>query len=400
VNEPPDSLRTSLTARDSELPSIASAPVAPATKRGRRIALAIVLLLSFLAVCYMAAPLWVGLVLGTVMAFTGQPLYRRLATLLGQRRALASFITTFIGAILTLAGGGVAIYVIANELFKLGKLVNDKIQNHEVESFVNERLAPLLHRVNLSEADLTKRMTDELGAASAHAAEAAGVILTTTTSAALSLLVAAFTMFYVLLEWSHIAVRLERLLPLDPRHTRALVLEFRDVGRSAFIGSIATGIVQGTFAGIGFAIAGVDQPVTLGVVTALASFVPFIGTAIVWIPMGAIYIALGSYGKGTFIWVWGSIIVMAVSDYVVRPRLVGSKGQGHPLLMLIALLGGIAVFGLAGLIAGPVIMSLFLAIARIYEREVSSDTGPISAVPSVPSVQVPSSSQRQNADAG
>jgi len=71
---------------------------------------------------------------------------------------------------------------------------------------------------------------------------------------------------------------------------------------------------------------------------------------------------------------------MALADYVIRPRLVGGKDHGHPLLMLFALLGGIEVFGLAGLIVAPILMSLFLAALRIYEREVESE-GAASAVP-------------------
>src|SRR5579872_5357401 len=80
--------------RDSELPSLSIPAVAPATLRGRRIALAIVTALAFLAVAWMASPLWVGLVIGTVMAFTGQPLYRRLSAKMHNRRALAALITT------------------------------------------------------------------------------------------------------------------------------------------------------------------------------------------------------------------------------------------------------------------------------------------------------------------
>jgi predicted PurR-regulated permease PerM len=68
--------------------------------------------------------------------------------------------------------------------------------------------------------------------------------------------------------------------------------------------------------------------------------------------------------------IWGIFAVTMLADYVIRPRIVGSHGHSHPLLTLISLLGGIEVFGLAGLVIAPMVMSLFVAALRLYEREV------------------------------
>jgi predicted PurR-regulated permease PerM len=336
------------------------------------VALAITAALAFAIVAYMAAPLWVGLVIGTVLAFTAQPLYRRLVGALKERRALAALLTTFIGGVVALTGGGITLYILWRELLALGTLLKDKFESHAFDHLVPEHNATL-ESLGLDRASIMGRIGAAIGDLSSHAAQAAGVILSTAAGALLSLVIALFTMYYVLLEWSHIAVRLERLLPLDPRHTRALILEFRDVGRSAFIGTIATAAVQGVIGGVGYAVAGVPQPITWGVLTALGSFIPVIGTAIVYVPIGVFLIATGHPVWGVFVLIWGALVIMAFSDYVVRPRLVGTHGGGHPLLMLIALLGGIEVFGLAGLIVGPVLMALFLAVTRIYEREVGAD---------------------------
>ena len=73
---------------------------------------------------------------------------------------------------------------------------------------------------------------------------------------------------------------------------------------------------------------------------------------------------------------WGILIVTSLADYVIRPRIVGARGHGHPLLTLIALLGGIEVFGLAGLIIAPIVMSVFVAAFRLYEREVRTGALP------------------------
>ena len=165
------------------------------------------------------------------------------------------------------------------------------------------------------------------------------------------------------------ALRLENLLPLDPRHTRALILEFRDIGRGTLVGTIGTAIVQGVLAGVGYGIGGASQIVTFGLLTAIASLLPVVGTAAVWAPIGVYQLVTGHVFGGIFILAWGLCVVMTMTDYVIRPHLVGRKGHGHPLLILIALLGGFEVLGLAGLIVAPILMSLFVAVLRIYERE-------------------------------
>jgi predicted PurR-regulated permease PerM len=172
----------------------------------------------------------------------------------------------------------------------------------------------------------------------------------------------------VLLEWPSVTRRLEVVLPIQPSHTRALMREIRDVARGALVGTIATAVVQGFLAWIGYAIAGVPRPLTWATMTAITSFVPLLGTMVVWVPMGVYEAFEGHLVRGIFVLAWGALVVTSLSDYVIRPRIVGKDG-GHPLLTLVALLGGLEVFGLVGLIVGPIIMSLFVAVLRIYERE-------------------------------
>jgi predicted PurR-regulated permease PerM len=95
---------------------------------------------------------------------------------------------------------------------------------------------------------------------------------------------------------------------------------------------------------------------------------PVVGIPIVWVPIGLYQIMTGHPGSGAFILVWGFCVVSMFADYVIRPWLVGRHGHGHPLLVLIALLGGVETFGMAGLIVAPIVMALFLALLRIYER--------------------------------
>ena len=194
------------------------------------------------------------------------------------------------------------------------------------------------------------------------------------------------TMYYVLLEGAGLARRIERIAPLEPRHTRALIVEAREVGRDAFLGTLATSAIQGVLAGIGYAALGVPQPVTWAVATALASFLPVIGTLIVWVPLTGYLLMDGHPVRAVLLAAYGVLIVTSLADYVIRPRIVGARGHGHPLLTLIALLGGIEVFGLAGLIIAPIVMSVFVAAFRLYEREVRAGAHPAKATATPPGV--------------
>jgi predicted PurR-regulated permease PerM len=154
--------------------------------------------------------------------------------------------------------------------------------------------------------------------------------------------------------------------------------------------------VQGLLASIGYTISGLPHAITWGLCTAVASFLPVAGTAVIWVPVSLYYASRGEISQAALQAVWGVVLVIGIGDYVLRPWLVGRNGKGQPLLILVAALGGIQVFGLAGIIVGPVMMSLFLAILTIYEREMESaersDTQPLFPLESDPVANETSSS--------
>jgi predicted PurR-regulated permease PerM len=336
----------------------------------QRVALGVLLLLAFVLVAWMASPLLVGLALGTVMGFTAQPFDGWLRHKLGNRPRLASALTTLLGG-LAMAGGGVlVVWIVAKEVAEAIRVVQHLL-GPEGPTILGPRASHLLATFGVSPQAIQERLQGQLGRVANLAAQAAGLLVQTSAGLVLTIVVALWTMNSVLRDWPRIEHHLEYLLPLNPRDTRALVEEFRDVGRGAFVGSVVSAIVQGVLAGIGFAIFGVPQGVTWAALLALLSFVPVVGVPLVWVPVAVWLLTTGHPARAIGLTAWCLVLVMATTDYVIRPKLVGRGGSGeaHPLLMLVGLLGGISVFGIAGVIVGPVIVSLFVAAARIYERE-------------------------------
>ncbi len=336
-------------------------------QRAQRVALAVLMGVSFVAVAWMSAPLLVGLALGTVMGFTAQPLHERLCLWMGHRRALASAATTLLGGLTIAGGGALVLWIVAQQLGAAIAFIQREVFNG-IGTPSGPRTTRLLDWLGVPHDVVAARLRGELGRVADLVTRGAGLALQASAGVLLTTVVALWTMFYVLRDWPRISRRLERLLPLHPGHTRALVHEFRDVGRQAFVGAVAGAAIQGVLAGIGFALFGVPQAIVWGALLALLSFIPVFGTPLVWLPAVAWLLTAGHPVRALLLSIWSLVLVMAANDYVVRPRLVG-RGEAHPLLTLVGLIGGISVFGVAGLIVGPVIMSLFVATAHIYERE-------------------------------
>ena len=184
----------------------------------------------------------------------------------------------------------------------------------------------------------------------------------------LALFFMAITTFFLLRNWNAFTHRAERLLPLNPHHTRALLRELKRLGRQTIFGTVTTGIVQGLLAGVGYFFCGVPDAGFFGAMTAVASLLPGFGTLLVWVPAASWLVLTGHATAGAFLFAWGAIAVVGFCDYVVRPRLVG-KDRMSLWMTFVGLFGGLKLFGFVGLLLGPVIVGIALAALRIYERE-------------------------------
>lgn len=358
-------LRTSGTQPVAGLPE--PAPYAPKT---RQWALVAVVLASLVGAAAVASPFWVPVVLGGVLAISAHRPYELLRRRFGGRASWAAGIVTLASGLIVASVGSLIVMALTNELMKVVAHLNEQGSSGSLAGLIGPRATRAMEGLGLDTERLYAWARNQLDAAASFAASVAAVIVRTTSHAVLGLVVALMTMFYGLIEGPAVALRVERVAPLEPRHTRALLVEAREVARTAFIGTIATAIMQGLLAGMGYGVLGVPQPVTWAIVTALASFLPVIGTLIVWVPISGYLLVEGHPVRALLLVGYGVVVITSLADYVIRPRIVRVRGRGHPWLTLIALLGGIETFGLAGLIIAPIVMSVFVAAMRLYEREV------------------------------
>src|SRR5258708_26829533 len=154
-----------------------------------------------------------------------------------------------------------------------------------------------------------------------YASAAAAFVLQTVSSSLLALLIGLMTCYAVLRHWARLTARLEGVLPLEARHTRALLLEFARVGRGTLMGTLATAAVQGLLGTVGYAVTRVPHALTWGLLTAAASLVPVLATALAWVPASIYLFATGHPVLGVVARVWGLVVISAVGEAGIRPRL-------------------------------------------------------------------------------
>jgi predicted PurR-regulated permease PerM len=216
------------------------------------------------------------------------------------------------------------------------------------------------------------KLRDAAAGLASRAASIAAALANAVAGGVLTVFFMIMTTAFILRHWSLITSRAEDMLPLARRHTHALFEEFRRVGRTTLLGTVVTGVSQGLLAAFGYWVFGLPEAGFFGALTAVASLLPAVGTMLVWMPAGVFLLATGHVWSGVLELIYGGLIVVGFCDYILRPRLVGGHGEMPALLTFVSLFGGVEVFGLIGLILGPLLMSIAVALLRIYAKEIGA----------------------------
>jgi len=345
-------------------------PRAP-TSRGRRTFWALLALAVALTI-YVVWPFRAPLFLAAVLAAAFQPLLARTERLLKGRRRLA-------GALVTLLVFGAIVAPIASILaFAAQEItagltwVRDSLGVQSVGDISLSRVPPQAqHAIDsiLSTLHLSREQVQTFAAKALDYAQVVGPALLGASVGALAsafIMLAAF--FFLLVDGRHLIRLLGRISPLQAAQTEELLQEFANVSSATLVGAALTAVVQAVLATIGFALGHVPRPVFLGIATLVASFVPVIGTALIWIPVTALLVLTGHVTAAIFIGAWCGVLLTA-ADNVVKPLAMRGKVEMHTGLVFLALLGGITMFGLLGIIAGPLVIAFLLALLRMYERD-------------------------------
>ena len=177
--------------------------------------------------------------------------------------------------------------------------------------------------------------------------------------------IAMYVLFFLLLDGPKVAGRIERAMPLQPATTRRLMTQLAAVTKATVKGNVLVAIAQGALGGLAFWVLGVHAPILWAVVMAFLSLLPAIGAALIWAPVALYLLATGQVWQGVALIAFGTLVIGLV-DNILRPILVGKDIQLPDYVVLVATIGGLAVFGINGFVIGPVIVAMFLAAWQLF----------------------------------
>jgi len=338
-----------------------------------KIAFLVFLFILIVAFSAMLKPFLFPLLFAALVAVISDPVYQLFYRLF-KRRYIASAIATLIVSVgFLLPLGIVAAVIIAN----FGDAVNFIMQ--ELQS---GRTSAMFDRLNLWIIDhrymvaniVPEDLSIKDGAISVIKSVGTVVyqyspkVISATANILGGFLLTIVFIFIFFAEGGTIYRTLFGLLPLEDAHKQVIASEIRGVVSAVFLGQIATSVAQGVLIGFGFWLVGINNPVLWGLVAMGVTLIPVIGGPLMYLPAVAALVVNGNVGKGILLFAYGVGIVSTV-DNIIKPLVMRGKVNVHPVMLALSLIGGGLWLGPAGIIVGPLVVVLLLAMLKIYARE-------------------------------
>ena len=338
------------------------------------------ILLFFLA-CFLASIFFLGwlllpfiaiLILGAVVSGIFYPLYRLICRQPKIRPSFASLLTCLLIFLVLFVPIVFFIGSLTQQAYGLYQKAQNAAINQQIDTILQQ--THILEKANLALGKFDIKITgEELKKGVSEAAKFVGLFLFEQARAiaqnTLAFVVNFFLMlmviYFLLLDGEKLVAYIVDLSPLPSDQERLLIGKFRDIAGAILIGNGLGGVVQGTLSGLLFWIFGLPSAFLWGVIMGLLAFLPIIGIGVIFIPT-VIYLFLkGRIAVSIFFLVFYFVLSMGV-EYIYKPRLVGQRVKMHPLLVFFAIIGGLKLFGILGIIYGPLVVTGFLTLADIY----------------------------------
>jgi predicted PurR-regulated permease PerM len=322
------------------------------TKRQRA---ALLILVLGVGLAYALWPFSTGLIGGLVLYVVFAPTHRRLVRL-GLKPGLGAGVVVLLALVLVVGPGISFIGLVANEAQGMATGV---IQSPLLARLRELRIGP--YDIGAQIEALGSQVVSWLGSSALS-------VVGTATRLGIQLTIAFFGLFYLLVAPAGAWSGIRPFIPFSTQNAEVLRVRFHDVTFSTLVGTGLTAAVQGLLVGIAFWATGLSNALFWGVVTIIVAILPVVGSGLIWGP-GAAALALdGHYGWAIALVVWGVLVVGNV-DNLIRPYVYRRWARIHPFITVIGAFAGINWFGLLGLLIGPLAISYFFELIRMYRAE-------------------------------
>lgn len=308
----------------------------------------------FLLVAYLcfliAKPFIAAIFTGIILAYLFYPLYKILCKKIKRETLCAILVTIF-----------VLLLLLVPSIFIVEKLTDETVT---VYNYVRSRDFILLISNYLPQnaMDYVKQAIDR---GLLYILKAGDDFVLTVPKFLLNFFIAMFVMYFVLMDGHRLIEKVKEILPIDDKKKQQILTRFERTTDALMYGNLVVAVVQGVLSLIGFLFFGISGAFLWALITMIVSFLPVLGTAIVWLPLGLVELSKGNIFAGAGIIVYGALVI-SIADNLLRPKLISSKADIHPVIILIGVLGGVSLIGFIGFIVGPLIIALLLEFLDIY----------------------------------
>ncbi len=325
------------------------------------IILIVLLVVLIVAAILVVKPIFLALVLGSLLAYIFTPLYKKSKKLIKNPTASALIICL-----------GLLIILLAAVYFLVSPFINQAMDFYLSMQGVNlgEKIASVLSNIISKELSLTianslnniisHLLTSFLTSVSGLALKLPGIFL--------QILVTIFIFFFALRDGEKAICYLKSISPLSKEVHDRFLKNFKEITSSILLGQVIVGIIQGLVTGIGLFVFRVPNAFVLTFLSIIAGVLPLIGSWIVWVPTSIALIVSGNTNSGVGLAIFG-ILIVAWIDNILRPIIVSRRTSINPAIVLIGMIGGLFAFGFIGLILGPLILSYVILIIELYKEK-------------------------------
>ncbi|MFT6142487.1 MAG: putative PurR-regulated permease PerM [Myxococcota bacterium] len=345
------------------------------------------LVLTIVAVALLFSPYLWALLFSAVVAVVSWPMFRWFEAKLGQRRTIAALLTIVSLFVLVLAPLATVGWLFVTEAIKVTSDANSFFAGGQFDALADDLSQRSPPQVLAAREWIETWLPDgvlppEGTVAPAMAAWLRSAALTTLGGVGgalpallegvfgfgLDFVIFVFALGTLYLEGPRLLIALMHLSPMEDRYERKLFAVFQELANNMVLATLITAIIQGVVSGLAFHICGLRSAVFLGVLAGVCSFIPLAGTGIIWIPCAVVVGFTQGWGWALFLAIYSLLFTGSV-DNVIKPLVMRGSTRIHPLLIFLAVFGGLAWFGPVGFLVGPLIVAFFLAAYTIYMRD-------------------------------
>ncbi|MGJ8515648.1 AI-2E family transporter [Carnimonas bestiolae] len=337
---------------------------------------AFVLLLAIVSIAFfwLILPRYGAIFWAIVLAVLFNPMNVALTRKLGGRRNTASLISVAVCIFIVI----IPMSLILGALIQEGASMYVRVSSGDIDfnaylarfqQAIPPYISEWLHSKHLGDlSELRERLSSAAVQSSQIFARRALSFGQNTLDFIISLGIMLYLLFFLFRDGDRLGALIRSTIPLNAAYTDKLLAKFTAVVRATVKGNVIIAVIQGAIGGVTFWFLGIEASLLWGVLMAFLSLLPAIGAAIVWAPVAAYLLLVGDYISGSVLLFVG-IVIIGMTDNVLRPPLVGKETKLPDYVVLISTVGGLSLFGINGFVMGPLIAAFFISAWALFGAE-------------------------------